>query len=95
MQEIYRRRRDTLVPALQAIGLHVEPPKGTIYIWAPVPEGETSASFTQKMIEDAAVVMSPGTGFGPSGEGFVRMSLTVEDERLDEAAERIAATVSG
>jgi LL-diaminopimelate aminotransferase len=95
MQEVYRRRRDTLVPALQAIGLHVEPPKGTIYIWAPVPEGETSASFTQKMIEDAAVVMSPGTGFGPSGEGFVRMSLTVEDERLDEAAERIAATVSG
>jgi LL-diaminopimelate aminotransferase len=93
MREIYRRRRDTLVPALQAIGLPVEAPKGTIYIWAPVPEGETSASFTQKMIEDAAVVMSPGTGFGPTGEGFVRMSLTVEDDRLDEAAERIAALV--
>ncbi len=93
MRETYRRRRDTLVPALQAIGLHVEPPKGTIYVWAPVPEGETSASFTEKMIDQAAVVMSPGTGFGPSGEGFVRMSLTLEDERLDEAAERIAALV--
>jgi LL-diaminopimelate aminotransferase len=58
-----------------------------------VPEGETSASFTEKVLEDAAVVISPGSAFGPSGEGFVRMSLTTPDDRLVEAAERIARLV--
>ncbi|MEW6581490.1 MAG: LL-diaminopimelate aminotransferase, partial [Actinomycetota bacterium] len=90
---IYQRRRDTLVAALREIGLDVSPPKGTIYLWARVPEGETSASFTEKVLEEAAVVISPGSAYGPSGEGFVRMSLTVPDARLDEAAERIARLV--
>ncbi len=93
MCEIYRRRRDILVDALNAIGLDVTPPKGAIYVWARVPEGETSASFTEKVLEDAAVVISPGSAFGPSGEGFVRMSLTTPDDRLVEAAERIARLV--
>ncbi len=95
MCAIYQRRRDVLVAALRAIGLHVDPPKGAIYVWARVPEGDTSASFTERVLEDAAVVISPGAAYGPSGEGFVRMSLTVPDERLNEAAERIAALVSG
>lgn len=95
MCAIYRRRRDTLVGALQAIGVDVSPPKGTIYLWARVPEGETSASFTEKMLEGAAVVVTPGAAYGASGEGFVRMSLTVPDDRLDEAAERITRTVRG
>ena len=90
---IYRRRRDILVDALNAIGLDVNPPKGAIYVWARVPEGETSASFTEKVLEDAAVVISPGSAYGASGEGFVRMSLTTPDERLVEAAERIARLV--
>jgi len=93
MCEIYRRRRDILVDALNAIGLDVNPPKGAIYVWARVPEGETSASFTEKVLEDAAVVISPGSAYGASGEGFVRMSLTTPDERLVEAAERIARLV--
>ncbi len=93
MCEIYRRRRDILVDALNAIGLDVTPPKGAIYVWARVPVGETSASFTEKVLEDAAVVISPGSAFGPSGEGFVRMSLTTPDDRLVEAAERIARLV--
>jgi LL-diaminopimelate aminotransferase len=95
MCAIYRRRRDTLVAALRAAGIEVTPPKGTIYLWAPVPDGETSASFTERVLEEAAVVISPGAAYGPAGEGFVRMSLTVPDERLNEAAERIARLVRG
>jgi LL-diaminopimelate aminotransferase len=91
MCAIYQRRRDVLVAALRRIGLEVDPPKGAIYVWARVPEGHTSASFTEQVLEDAAVVISPGAAYGPSGEGFVRMSLTVPDERLVEAADRIAA----
>jgi LL-diaminopimelate aminotransferase len=94
MCEIYRRRRDILVDALNAIGLDVTPPKGAIYVWARVPEGETSASFTERVLEDAAVVISPGSAYGASGEGFVRMSLTTPDDRLVEAAERIARLVN-
>ncbi len=91
MCAIYQRRRDVLVAALRRIGLDVDPPKGAIYVWARVPEGHTSASFTEQVLEDAAVVISPGAAYGPSGEGFVRMSLTVPDDRLVEAADRIAA----
>lgn len=93
MCEIYRRRRDVLVDALRGIGLDLTPPKGAIYVWARVPDGETSASFTEKVLEEAAVVISPGAAYGPSGEGFVRMSLTTPDERLMEAAERISRLV--
>ena len=90
MCAIYQRRRDVLVAALRGSACDVDPPKGAIYVWARVPDGETSASFTEQVLEEAAVVISPGAAYGPSGEGFVRMSLTVPDERLNEAAERIA-----
>lgn len=93
MCAIYQRRRDVLVAALRRVGLRVDPPKGAIYVWARVPDGETSASFTERVLEEAAVVISPGAAYGASGEGFVRMSLTVPDERLNEAADRIAALV--
>ena len=63
--------------------------KGTIYVWAPVPEGQTSASFAEEVLERAAVVVSPGSAYGPNGEGFFRISLTVPDERLAEAVERM------
>jgi LL-diaminopimelate aminotransferase len=88
---IYQRRRDLVVGALRDIGVDVEPPKGTIYIWAPVPEGHTSTSFTEKVLEEAAVVISPGSMYGPSGEGFFRISLTTPDELLTEAVERLRA----
>jgi LL-diaminopimelate aminotransferase len=89
MCRIYQRRRDLVVEALRDIGVEVEPPKGTIYIWAPVPEGHTSSSFSEKVLEDAAVVVSPGSMYGPSGEGFFRISLTTPDELLTEAVKRL------
>ncbi|HET9119073.1 MAG TPA: LL-diaminopimelate aminotransferase [Solirubrobacterales bacterium] len=88
---IYQRRRDLVVEALRDIGVDVEPPKGTIYVWAPVPDGFTSTSFTEKVLEEAAVVISPGSMYGPSGEGFFRISLTTPDELLVEAVERLRA----
>jgi LL-diaminopimelate aminotransferase len=93
MSEIYRRRRDLMAEALAAIGLAANPPRATPYIWLRVPEGHTSASFTELVLEQAAVVVSPGSSFGASGEGFVRVSLTVPDARLEEAAARIASSL--
>jgi LL-diaminopimelate aminotransferase len=89
MNAVYARRRDLLVEALREIGVGVEPPKGTIYVWAPVPEGHTSVSFAELVLEEAAVVVSPGSMYGPSGEGFFRISLTTADERISEAVERL------
>ena len=89
MNEIYARRRDLAVRTLREIGVQVEPPKGTIYVWAPVPQGHDSASFAALVLEEAAVVISPGSLYGPSGEGFFRISLTVPDDRLTEALERM------
>jgi LL-diaminopimelate aminotransferase len=93
MSEIYRRRRDLMVDALTAIGLPAKAPRATPYIWARVPDGYSSESFTELVLEEAAVVVSPGPSFGPSGEGYVRVSLTVADERLEEAARRIASSL--
>jgi LL-diaminopimelate aminotransferase len=93
MSEIYRRRRDLMIDSLAAIGLPASPPKATPYIWVRVPEGYTAATFTDLVLEEAAVVVSPGPSFGPSGEGYVRLSLTVSDERLEEAARRIASSL--
>jgi LL-diaminopimelate aminotransferase len=89
MNEIYSRRRDLVVSALAEIGVDVASPKGTIYVWAPVPEGHTSTSFCEHVLEEAAVVISPGSMYGPSGEGFFRISLTAPDERISEAVERM------
>jgi len=93
MSAVYERRRDLLAEALAAIGLEVEPPQATPYFWVPVPDGHTSASFTELVLEEAAVVVSPGPSFGPSGEGFVRLSMTVPDDRLEEAARRIESSL--
>jgi LL-diaminopimelate aminotransferase len=93
MSAVYERRRDLLAEALAAIGLEVDPPQATPYFWVRVPEGHDSASFTELVLEQAGVVISPGPSFGPSGEGFVRLSLTVPDSRLDEAARRIESSL--
>jgi LL-diaminopimelate aminotransferase len=94
MCRIYQRRRDLVVDALGAIGVTVEPPKGTIYVWAPVPKGHSSTSFAELVLEEAAVVVSPGSMYGPSGEGFFRISLTTPDELLREALTRLRAHLS-
>jgi LL-diaminopimelate aminotransferase len=89
MNETYARRRDLVVSALGEIGVEVSAPKGTIYVWAPVPEGHTSTSFAELVLEEAAVVVSPGSMYGPSGEGFFRIALTTPDDRIVEAVERM------
>ena len=89
MCDVYRRRRDLTIAALAAVGIDVPPPRGTMYIWVPVPEGHTSVSFTELVLDQAGVVVSPGSSYGPNGEGYVRLSLTLPDERLREAMERI------
>jgi LL-diaminopimelate aminotransferase len=94
MTQIYQRRRDLVCDALAEIGVDVTPPKGTIYVWAPVPEGHTSASYCEMVLEESAVVVSPGGAYGPNGEGFFRISLTVPDDRLAEAVERMRTSLS-
>jgi LL-diaminopimelate aminotransferase len=90
MNEIYARRRDLVCTALERIGVAVTPPRGTIYIWAPVPAGfESAAAYCEHVLEEAAVVLSPGGAYGRSGEGFFRISLTTPDDRLTEAVERL------
>jgi LL-diaminopimelate aminotransferase len=90
MNEVYRRRRDLVCDALAQAGVNVTPPKGTIYIWAPIPSGfESAAAYCEHVLEHAAVVISPGGAYGTSGEGFFRISLTTPDDRLLEAVERI------
>jgi LL-diaminopimelate aminotransferase len=94
MVDVYARRRDLVCDALREIGVDVTPPKGTIYVWAPVPEGHTSASYCEMVLEESGVVISPGSAYGPNGEGFFRISLTIADERLQEAVERLRGSLS-
>jgi LL-diaminopimelate aminotransferase len=90
MNDVYRRRRDLVCAALRQAGVEVVPPKGTIYIWAPVPDGyDSAAAYCEHVLEAAAVVISPGGAYGPNGEGFFRISLTTPDDRLLEAVERL------
>jgi LL-diaminopimelate aminotransferase len=93
MSAVYQRRRDLVIEALRAIGLDAAPPRATPYIWVRVPRGYTSASFTELVLEQASVVVSPGPSYGPSGEGFVRLSLTVPDDQLEEAVRRIETSL--
>ena len=88
---IYQRRRDKVVDALRKLGLQVTPPKASLYVWARVPEGMTSAGFAERLLDQAAVIVTPGNGYGAYGEGYVRLSLTLPDDRVDEGLRRIAA----
>lgn len=85
----YKRRRDLLCDGLATLGIKVDPPKGSIYLWVPVPNGHTSESFTTFLLDETDIVVAPGNGYGPSGEGFIRFSLTLDDERLEEGVERL------
>jgi len=88
---VYQRRRDRLAAALAKIGLRVRPPRASLYLWARLPEGQTSVEFATRLLDEAGVVVTPGVGYGPSGEGYVRLSLTLPDERLEEAVRRLEA----
>jgi len=89
VRRIYTRRRDILVEGLQRAGFRVEKPKATFYLWVPVPEGISSMDFCARLLKEAAIVSTPGVGFGSYGEGFIRFTLTVSEERLQEAVQRI------
>lgn len=89
MRQVYRERRDILIAGLKKAGLEVDPPAATFYLWAAVPKGYTSATFTAHLLTTAGIVSTPGNGFGQAGEGYVRFSLTVATDRVKEAAERI------
>ena len=95
MIEIYGGRRDKVLSCLRDLGWNYDAPKGTFYLWVPVPKGFTSASFCDHVLETCAVVLAPGAAYGANGEGFVRFSLTVEDNRLDEAVRRMREKLVG
>jgi len=89
MRKIYEERRDILIAGLKKAGLNPEIPRATFYVWCPTPPGCSSRDFASLLLREAAIVTTPGSGFGEPGEGYVRMALTVSRERLREAVERI------
>lgn len=87
--EVFRRRRDAAVETLRAAGFAVEPPRASMYLWVPLPDGERSEPFARRLLLEQGVAVLPGLSLGVGGEGFFRIALTVPEERLREAAERI------
>lgn len=93
---IYARRRDRAVEVLRELGLRVEPPKASLYVWARLPEGESSsADFAARLIEATGVVVTPGASYGDAGEGYIRISLTLPDEQLETGLDRLSRFARG
>jgi LL-diaminopimelate aminotransferase len=88
---IYRRRRDKLCAALKQLGIEHKIPEAGFYIWAKVPDGFTSVEFTAELLEKVNIAVTPGNGYGPTGEGYIRFSITVPDDRLDEGIKRLSS----
>ena len=88
---IYQRRRDRVLSVLRGIGLHVDPPRASLYIWARIPEGYSSAEFTAMLLDQCDIVVTPGTGYGKYGEGYIRLSLTIADDDMERGLERLAS----
>ena len=88
---VYQRRRDRVVETLREMGLHVVPPKASLYVWARIPDGFTSADFTSLLLEECDIVVTPGTGYGAFGEGYIRLSLTIPDDELKRGLKRLAS----
>ncbi len=93
--KIYQRRRDLIIDVLRSIGVEAQPPKASLYIWAKVPEGYTSLDFTAELLETVGVVVTPGTGYGKHGDGYIRLSLTITDAALVKGLSRLAEWRSG
>jgi LL-diaminopimelate aminotransferase len=93
LRELYGRRRDVLCDGLEALGLDFVRPSGALYVWMRVPGGDGSVAFAQRLLEEAAVVVGPGAAYGPTSDGYVRLSLTAPEARLAEAVDRIAAAL--
>ena len=92
--KVYQRRRDLMVKVLTEIGLKVTPPKASLYIWAGIPSGYTSAEFATHLLDKAGVVVTPGTGYGEYGEGYIRLSLTLSDDKIEQGLARLSALQS-
>ena len=88
---VYQRRRDEIVTVLRGLGLGVEAPRASLYVWARLPDGETSISFAGRLLDDTGVVVTPGIGYGQYGEGYIRLSITTPDDRVDEGLRRLSA----
>jgi LL-diaminopimelate aminotransferase len=88
-RRIYQERRDVVVAGLRALGWEVDVPKAAFFVWAPVPKGLDSRTFASKLLDEVGCVVTPGVGFGPSGEGFYRVALTIDAKRLVEAMQRL------
>ena len=86
---IYQRRRDKLVDALRGIGMEITRPRASLYVWARVPEGYSSAEFAAMLLEEKDIVVTPGSGYGEYGEGYIRLSLTLPDDHLTKAVQRL------
>jgi LL-diaminopimelate aminotransferase len=95
LRAVYQRRRDVVIEALNGLGWSLKPPLGSIYVWLPTPEDRTSTEFADLLLDEAGVFVAPGTGYGSAGEGYVRISLTVSDDLLREAMDRIARAIGG
>jgi LL-diaminopimelate aminotransferase len=89
LRAMYRERRDVLVGGLRDIGLPCDPPAGTFYVWCPVPRGQTASVLAMRCLQEAGVVVTPGNGFGESGEGYIRLTLCSPTDRLREAVDRL------
>lgn len=85
----YQKRRDLFVAGLNSLGWNITPPKGSMYVWFPVPQGFDSTEFTMKLVEKTGVVVAPGIAFGELGEGYVRAALVTKEERINEAIDRL------
>jgi len=88
---IYQRRRDRIVEVLRKCGLDVDTPKASLYVWAKLPAGVTSADYAARLIDETGVVVTPGRGYGINGEGYIRLSVTTPDDRLEEGMRRLEA----
>jgi len=86
---IYQHRRDQMIKTLNNVGLEAKPPRAGLYIWAKIPQGYSSLEFATRLLDKVGVVVTPGTGYGKCGEGYIRLSLTVPDNRLEEGLSRL------
>jgi LL-diaminopimelate aminotransferase len=92
---IFQRRRDKLVKVLNEVGLKARMPKATFYVWAKIPPGYTSVDFARKLLDEVGIAVTPGTGYGKKGEGYIRFSLTISDDRLEEGVNRLSSWQEG
>jgi len=88
-RKVFEERRNVLIDGLNSLGWKLERPKATFYMWVPVPKGETSSSFTEKLLLKCGILVVPGSGYGAAGEGYVRMAITISKERITEAIKRM------